>query len=71
MFFRTNFLKTFLIEFKLWELFSVIGNEKAKKWWDALGKPVASPDFVRHVDQLLAENELSDSYYKAYQELNL
>jgi hypothetical protein len=50
---------------------SHLGNKKARKWWNAVGKPIMEPDFVNHIDELLAENEPSDSYYRAYQELDL
>lgn len=50
---------------------SHLGNEKARKWWDALGRPILDPEFVDYVDELLRAKQPSDSYYTAYQDLNI
>jgi hypothetical protein len=50
---------------------SHLGNVKARKWWEAIGKPILNPGFVEHVHELLAETEPSDSYYSAYQNLDI
>ena len=48
-----------------------LGNSKALKWWETLGKPLYSPEFVGHVDRLLEENTPSDDFYREFQQLVL
>ncbi len=46
-----------------------LGNTKAYEWWETLGRPIYSPEFVEYVDGLLEEKTPSDKFYEDFKRL--
>jgi len=46
-----------------------LGNSKAQIWWEVLGKPLYSPEFVEHVNRLLEKRVPTDAFYRDFEGL--
>ena len=42
----------------------VIGTERTRAWWNAMGRYQLAPDFVQTVDSLLEGKPLTDQHEK-------